>query len=223
MDAAFKRKILLLLLAAPIVLGAALFLPAGTFDYWQAWAYMVVLLVPAAIAITYFLGKDPAFLERRLRTREKETTQSLIVKVGTLIFVIGFLIPGFDHRFGWSAVPTGMVIAADALVFLGYMFVFLVFRENSYAGRTVQVDKGQKLISTGPYSIVRHPMYLGQLLLFLATPIALGSYAAVPVFLLLIPIYIFRILNEEEVLRLGLPGYIQYCKKTRYRLVPFIW
>lgn len=221
--AALKKKIVLILLIAPLVIGLALFGPTGTLDYWQAWVYMAILLVPMLFVVLYFWKKDPAFLERRLKTKEKETKQDILIKIGTVFFTIAFLIPGFDHRFGWSNVPVEIVLAADALVFLGYMLIFLVFKENAYAGRTVQVEKGQKVISTGPYSVVRHPMYLGSLVLYLATPVALGSYVAVPLFLLFIPIFIFRILNEEEVLRRDLPGYTEYCNKTKYRLVPYVW
>ncbi|MEW6035791.1 MAG: isoprenylcysteine carboxylmethyltransferase family protein [Candidatus Micrarchaeota archaeon] len=220
---ALKRKILLVSLAAPVVVGAMLFVPAATLDYWQAWAYMAVLFAPVAFVVLYFLKNDPAFLERRLRTREKEARQGLIIKAGALVFLAGFLIPGLDRRFGWSQVPAEISIAADIAVFLGYALVFLVFRENSYAGRTIQVEKGQRVISTGPYSVIRHPMYLGTLLMYLATPLALGSYVAVPMFLLLVPLIVLRILNEEEVLRRDLPGYADYCKKTKYRLLPFIW
>jgi len=222
-DAVLRKKISLIAIAAPAVIGLALFVPAGTLDYWQGWAYMGVLLVPAAFVIAHFYKNDPAFLERRFQTKEKEAKQDLIVKTGTLIFIIAFLIPGLDHRFGWSDVPAEVSLAADAFVFLGYSFVVWVFMENSYAGRTIKVEKGQKVISTGPYSIVRHPMYLGSLILYLATPFALGSFVAVPLFLLVMPVFIFRILNEEELLRRELPGYKEYCGKTRYRLVPFVW
>ncbi len=222
-SATLRRKILLIWIAAPIIVGIVLFGPAGTLDYWQAWLYMATVFVPASFVVVYFLRNDPQFLERRLRTKEKEAKQGLITKAVAVLFIVAFLFPGLDHRFRWSGVPVGVSLAADAFVFLGYLLVFLVFRENSYAGRTVQVDKGQKVISTGPYSVIRHPMYLGTLVMYLATPIALGSYVAVPLFLLLIPVMVLRIQNEEEVLRRDLPGYLDYCKKTRYRLLPFIW
>jgi protein-S-isoprenylcysteine O-methyltransferase Ste14 len=217
------KRALLRYVAALAVICIVLFVPAGTLDYWQAWAYIAVIFVPATCVILYFLKKDPKFMERRMQAKEKEAKQRLIIKVSAVIFAIGFLLPGLDRRFGWSDVPTNYVIAADALVFLGYMFVFWVFRVNSYASRTVQVEKGQKVISTGPYAVIRHPMYVGMLLLYVATPIALGSYVALPLFLLMIPVIVLRILNEEEVLRRGLAGYSQYCKKTRYRLLPYIW
>ncbi len=218
-----RAKFLVLFIAALLVIAAALFIPAGTLDYWQAWAYIAVIFVPAAVIVSYFALKDPAFLERRLRTREKEARQALIIRLATPVFLVGFIIPGLDHRLGWSAVPAEASMAADAIVFLSYMFIFLVFRENSYAGRTVQVDAGQKVISSGPYSFIRHPMYLGSIAMYSATPVALGSLWALPFFLIMIPVLVFRILNEEEVLRRDLPGYAEYCKKVKYRLVPFIW
>jgi len=217
------KKIFLIFTAALAVIMAALFVPAGTFDYWQAWLYMVVIFVPASIILFYFLKKDPEFLERRMKYKEKEAKQKSVVRVALIIFIVGFLLPGLDHRYGWSNIPSEIVIAADALVFLGYLMCFLVFKENSYAGRTIEVVKGQKVISTGPYAIIRHPMYFGTIIMYIATPIALGSYWALPPFLFMLPVLVYRILNEEEVLRRDLPGYTEYCKKTRYRLLPFIW
>jgi len=221
--AATKKKALFLFVAALVVISLLFFVPAGTLDYWQAWAYIAVIFIPASLVILYFLKNDPGFMERRMTYKEKEAKQQMIVKLGLVIFLIGFLIPGFDHRFGWSSVPPEWVIVADAVVFLSYIMIFLVFKENSYAGRTIEVTGGQKVISTGPYAIIRHPMYLGAMSMYIATPIALGSYLALPLFLLIVPIFILRILNEEEVLRRELPGYTGYCEKTRYRLVPYIW
>ncbi len=218
-----RIKALLLFLAAIVVVSAALFVPAGTTDYWQAWAYMLVLFVPVAFVGIYFLANDPKFLERRFQTREKEKEQKFVQKLGGVIFLIGFLLPGLDRRFGWSNVPFELVLAADTLVLLGYGLIFLVFRENSFAGRTIKVEKGQTVVSTGMYSVVRHPMYLGVLFMYMATPIALGSYVAFWPFLLLIPLLVFRIMNEEEVLTQKLKGYKEYCKKVKYRLVPGVW
>ena len=137
--------------------------------------------------------------------------------------LIGFSLPGLDFRFGWSEVPVTVVLAADGIIFLGYLIFSLTLRENSYASRVVEVEKEQTVISTGPYAIVRHPMYLGILLIYLFTPIALGSYLAVSVFFLFVPLLVYRIRNEEEVLVRELPGYSEYRKKTRYRLIPFVW
>ncbi len=140
-----------------------------------------------------------------------------------LPFILCFLIPGFDYRFNWSEVPTILVVFANIMVFLGYLFVFFVFRENSYTSRIVEVEKEQKVISTGPYSLVRHPMYLGTIVMYLFTPLALGSWWALIGFLFFPLLLIFRIFNEEEVLLRDLPGYKEYCHKTRYRLIPYIW
>jgi len=216
-------KVIIFFIAAFLAISLALFLPAGTLDYWEAWVYMAILLIPAFFVILYFLKFDPEFMERRMQFREKEAKQKKIISLASILFVIGFILPGLDHRFGWSNVPFEIVIVADLLVFLGYMFVILVFRENRYASRTIQVEKGQKVISTGPYSIIRHPMYLGTIIMYLSTPIALGSYWALLPFLAMPLILRDRILNEEEVLLRELPGYKEYCKKTRYRLIPYIW
>jgi protein-S-isoprenylcysteine O-methyltransferase Ste14 len=218
-----RARILFLMIAAPLAMALAFFVPAGTLDYWQAWLYMAVLLVPMFFVVAYFLMKDPAFLERRLRTKEKEAAQGLVVKASLVIGTVAFILPGLDHRFGWSDVPAWASLAADGIVLLGYLLIFLTFRENSYAGRTITVEKGQKVVSTGPYSVVRHPMYLGSMALYLATPIALGSLVSVPAFILFIPVLVLRILNEEQVLRRDLPGYAEYCGRTRHRLLPGVW
>ncbi len=218
-----KAKMLLAYLAALVVIGLMLFLPAGSLGFWQAWLYCGVMFIPVLLVLAYFLKKDPAFLERRMRTKEKEKTQKLVIKLAALVFLAGFLIPGFDFRYHWSEVPVWLVLAADAMVLLGYTLIFLVFRENHYASRVVEVVKGQNVISTGPYGVIRHPMYLGMFMIYLSTPLALGSYWAVLPFLLLPVIMIPRIFNEEEVLRRELPGYIDYCKTVRYRLIPYVW
>jgi len=219
-----KNKILLKVSAIYLVfICVCLFLPAGSFMYWEAWIYSVVLFIPLVITVSYLHKKDPALLARRMRFKEKEEKQKTIVKFFRLPFLLGFLIPGFDFRFNWSEIPLALVITANMMVFLGYILVSLVFRENSYASRIVEVEEGQKVISTGPYAIVRHPMYTGIILMFLFTPIALGSWYAMIVFVFLPVIIIFRIYNEEKYLCDNLPGYIQYCQKIRYRLIPYLW
>ncbi len=218
-----KKKVFIRFIMVPIFMGLMLFLPAGSLDYWQAWIYCGVISIPMFLVVFYFLKKDPELLERRMRLREKEEKQKIIIKIGYIFFFIGFIIPGLDYRYHWSNVPVPLVIAANAIVLAGYIFVFFVLRENSYASRIIEVEKGQKVITTGPYAIVRHPLYLGALLMYSFTPLALGSYWAIIFFLPLLPLIIIRLLNEEEMLLRELPGYKEYCQKTRYHLIPFIW
>ena len=218
-----KKRIAVLIPAAALCLGIVFFVPAGTLDYWEAWVYCAVLFGTFFFVVSYLLKKSPELLVRRTRLAEREPVQRRIIAVSGLVFLTGFLIPGFDHRFGWSYVPAPVVLAADVLVVAGYALVFLVFRKNPYASRVVEVIPGQELVSTGPYAVVRHPMYLGVSIMWLATPVALGSYVAFPVFLILPVILVFRIRNEEEVLLRDLPGYHEYMQKVRYRIVPGIW
>ena len=218
-----KRKILVLVPTTCVVLLLFLFVPAGTFDYWEAWAWCAVILIPYLVILATLLKKNPELLVRRLRLNEKEPAQRRIVGASGLIFVIGFLLPGLDRRFGWSDIPVEAVIFADLLVMLGYALVFLVFLTNPFTSRTVEVEPGQTVISTGPYAIVRHPMYLGTSIMWLATPVALGSSWALPVFLIMPIVMGYRILNEEEVLLRELPGYPEYTRAVRYRLIPWIW
>ena len=197
---------------------------AGTIDYWQGWLYWAVLVLPMALAVSWLIKHDPELLERRMKYREKEKEQQTILKIGTVFFLAGFVAIGIDLRLhGLHSIPTAWILIADLAIFLGYLLIIRVFKENSHASRTIEVVHGQKIITTGPYAIIRHPMYLGFLVMYLMTPIALGSWWAVPVFSLYIPVIIWRILNEEAVLMRELPGYSEYCKKRRYRLLPHIW
>ena len=205
------------------VLGLFFFLPAGTFNYWEAWLYMVVLLTPMFFAMQYLLKNDPALLERRMRMKEKESQQSLIIKLSYVYFLATFLLPGFDKRFGWSDTPVWLALLANAFVLGGYVFVMWVFKVNSYASRTVEVDSDQKVIDTGPYAWVRHPMYFGLSFLYVLSPLALGSYWTLILSVWIIPLLVARILNEEKVLANELPGYREYQQKVRYRLFPWVW
>ena len=175
-------------------------------------------------AVGYLLKFDPELLERRMKFKEKEREQQTIVLLGTAIFIAGFLAVAIDLRLhGLNQVPTAIVLMADAGIFLGYCLILWVFKENSYASRTIEVAESQKVVTTGPYSIIRHPMYLGTLVMYLLTPIALGSWWAAPIFFLYIPIIVLRIFNEEKVLRRDLPGYRKYCQERNYLLLPPIW
>lgn len=220
---ALKKKIAIRFSLIPLFLGLIIILPAGTLKFWQAYTYFAVLVVPMIFVIFYFLKKDPKFLERRTRLKEKEKQQKLLSIFSTAIFLAGFIIPGLDHRFAWSNVPIYLIITADIIVLLGYLIIFFVFKQNSYASRIIEVNENQKLISTGLYKVVRHPMYLGVIIMFLPTPIALGSYWALIPFAVLPVSLVLRILNEEKVLSNNLQGYKEYYQRTRFRLIPFIW
>ena len=210
-------------LNALVVMGAMLFIPAGTLKFWQGWAYLMMFFVPGLLAFVYFYKHDPELVERRLRFKEKVREQKQIMTFVYVIWLIAFLLPGIDHRFGWSRLPLYLMLASQVVVFCGYLLTLWVVKVNRFAARTIQVEPGQKVVSTGPYGIVRHPMYLGVCATLLFTPLALGSYFALPAFVLLIPLVVLRLLNEEKVLRQELPGYSEYCLNTRFRLVPFLW
>ncbi|PKN68668.1 MAG: S-isoprenylcysteine methyltransferase [Deltaproteobacteria bacterium HGW-Deltaproteobacteria-12] len=216
------RALIRLLLGFAILL-AMLLLSAGTMAYWEAWTYMVVLFVPMILALVYLLVNDPELLERRMRTREKDEKQNLIIKTGAIFYLLTFLVPGFDRRFGLSHVPDATVILADVFVLLGYLLFILVLRENSYASRVVEVERGQRVVTTGPYSIVRHPMYLAALVMYLFTPVALGSWWALIAALPLVAVMVVRIRNEEQHLMNELEGYQEYTQITKYRLIPGVW
>jgi len=181
--------------------------PSGTFNYWEVYLYFSILVIPMLFVFVYFMKRDPRFLERRSKGTEKVKEQKIIQLINLPVFIAAFIIPGLDKRFGWSEIPAEIIITTDAVILAGYIIIFLVFRENSYASRIVEIDTGQKVISTGPYSIVRHPMYIGVLIMYLPTPVALGSYWGLIPMALLPVAMLLRILNEEKVLRENLVGY----------------
>lgn len=206
-----------------VILLVLILAPAGTLAFWQAWAYIAALFAPVTLVLAYLLKNDPALLERRMRMKEKEAAQGVVIKLAWACLLLAILLPGLDHRLEWSHVPAVAVVAADVLVLLGYALIFLVFRENSYASRIIEVEQGQRVIATGPYATVRHPMYVGVLVMYLCTPVALGSWWAVIPALPLVPIIAARIRNEEKVLVAELAGYAEYMRTTRYRLIPGVW
>ncbi|MGN0235439.1 MAG: methyltransferase family protein [Paludibacteraceae bacterium] len=206
-----------------VVMGLLLFLPAGTWGYWQAWLFLALLFVPMTCVATWLLLREPELLEKRLHSQEQEKEQKQVVALSALMFIAGFLLAGFDQRYGWSEMPVWVVATAAAVMLCGYGLYAEVMRENAYLSRTVEVQENQKVISTGLYGIVRHPMYAATLVLYLAMPLVLGSWVALVPFLAYPFVIARRIRNEEQVLERGLDGYTEYEKQVRYRLIPFIW
>lgn len=217
------RRVLVRFLGGGLVLAAVLFGTAGTLAYWQAWLYLVPLFSAVTLAAVYLLRTDPGLMERRIRSREARVKQRAIISGATLVLLLAFILPGLDFRFGWSNVPLAVVVVADVIVLLGYGLFLLVMRENRYASRIVEVETGQEVIASGPYRWVRHPMYLAAIVMYLASPLALGSYWAVLPALLLPVVLAARVRDEEQMLAAELPGYPAYMERTRFRLVPGVW
>ena len=210
-------------LSGLFLVGAMLFWPAGGFDYLNGWLFCGLLFVPMLILGAVLFVKSPDLLRKRLDSREKEKTQQGIIAWSGLFFFVGFVLAGLDHRFGWSHVPTWLVITAAAILLISYALYAEVMRENAYLSRKVEVQEGQHVVDTGLYGIVRHPMYAVTLWLFLSIPLVLGSWYALICFAVYPILIVVRLLNEEKVLTEGLEGYAEYKKKVRYRLIPFIW
>ena len=206
-----------------LLVGVLVFVPAGTINYIYGWVLMIVLFVPMFVAGIIMMVKNPELLKRRLATKEKEKTQNIVIKLSGLMFILGFVLAGLDFRFDWLTLPFEVSIVAAILFMIGYVLYALVLKQNKYLSRTIDVSENQKVIDTGLYGIVRHPMYFATVILFLSMPLILGSLYSFFVFLLYIPIIIVRLLNEEKVLEKELNGYIEYKKKVKYRLIPFIW
>lgn len=205
------------------IIALLLFLPAGTWHYWNAWLLLALLFIPMICMGVVMLVSSPELLSKRLNNKEKEQTQKHVVALSGVMFITGFLLCGFDHHFGWSHMPVWVVITASLLFLIGYMLYAEVLRENAYLSRTVEVQDDQQLIDTGLYSVVRHPMYTATLLMFLSMPLILGSWWALLIFFIYPILIIKRIQNEEQVLREGLKGYNDYQQRVRWRLIPYVW
>ena len=206
-----------------LFVGLLLFLPAGSLEYMNGWLFIGLLFLPMLILGTVLLLKAPKLLEKRLGAKEKENTQKGVVAISGLLFVVGFVVAGLDFRFGWSRVPLWVVIASSCVLLISYALYAEVMRENAYLSRTIEVQKDQKVVDTGLYGIVRHPMYAVTVWLFLSIPLVLGSWWSLLCFLPYVAVIVVRILNEEKVLEAGLEGYAEYKKHVKYRLLPFVW
>ena len=206
-----------------LMVGLLIFLPAGTFAYACGWLLIGLLFVPMLIAGFVMYFKSPAFLAKRLDVKEKQATQKGVLAFSGLMFIAGFVVAGLDFRFGWSQMPVWVIITASVLFLAAYALYAEVMRENAYLSRTIKVEEGQKVVDTGLYGIVRHPMYMATILLFLMIPLVLGSWFALIVFAFYPAIIIVRLKDEEDLLTRELPGYVEYKQRVKYRIIPFIW
>lgn len=206
-----------------VMVALLIFLPAGTVNFAKGWLFMGLLFVPMLIAGFVMLFKSPEFLAKRLDVKEKQSTQKGVIAVSGLMFIAGFVVAGLDYRFGWSQMPAPVTVIASVLFLIAYALYAEVMRENAYLSRTIKVEEGQTVVDTGLYSIVRHPMYMASILLFLMMPIVLGSWYALIVFAIYPAVIVVRLKDEEELLTRELSGYAEYKKKVKYRIIPFIW
>jgi protein-S-isoprenylcysteine O-methyltransferase Ste14 len=220
------RKAVIAIVRMFVVLVAAIFLPVWTFRWWQGWTCLAAFIAPAS-AITVWVAKhDPALLERRLKAgpkAEKERGQKVVQSIASVVFIADFVIPGFDHRCGWSQLSAWTAILGDVLMLVGFWITFAVFRVNSFTSGIIEVAEGQKVISTGPYAVVRHPFYSGALIMLFGIPLALGSGWGMAVNVLLTAAIIWRLLHEEKFLAANLNGYVEYRQTVKYRLAPLVW
>jgi protein-S-isoprenylcysteine O-methyltransferase Ste14 len=220
------RKGLFSLVGLIAAMGALIFVPAGTIDFWQAWLFLACYFAASLLVSFWLMRNDPALLERRMRGgpwAEGERSQKIIMSITSLGFVALLVVPGLDRRFGWSHMPAAVTVFGDLLLLAGWYGILAVFRANTYAAATIKVDKGQTVISTGPYAVVRHPMYATALLMLVGIPVALASWWGLLVFVAIVPALAWRLLDEERVLARDLPGYAEYLAKVRWRLFPLVW
>jgi protein-S-isoprenylcysteine O-methyltransferase Ste14 len=217
-----RRRTVLFLPAMALML----FAPAGSLRYWQGWLFGFVFIASTIVIGVYFSKHDPKLIERRIKAgpaAEKDPTQKIIIFLVIAAFALLIIFPGVDYRWHWSSVPLWLVLVGNGAVAVSFALFFVVLKRNSYAASTVTVEPGQPVVSTGVYAIVRHPMYAGALLLIAATPLALGSYWGLLVAFASLPALIWRLLDEERILKRDLPGYVDYCRRVRYRLIPGVW
>lgn len=206
-----------------IIIGALLFIPANTFEYWNGWLFMGLLFIPMFIAGIILIIKNPELLRKRLNAKEKENEQKWVLLFSGLMFISGFILAGLSYKYEWIELPNAVIIISSILFIIAYILYAEVLRENTYLSRTIEVQEGQKIIDTGLYGIVRHPMYAATILLFLTMPLVLGSVISFLIFLIYPFIIGIRIKNEEKVLEKELEGYLEYTKKVKYKIIPFIW
>ena len=223
MDAKLFRQALIKFFAGLLMISLLLFIPAGTCSFWQAWLLIGILFIPMFIAGLVMMKKCPELLRKRLNVKEEQTEQKEVIVLSGLMFLAAFIAAGLQFRFKWLMLPDWISYAAAVVFLLAYALYAEVLRENAYLSRTVEVQENQKVIDTGLYGVVRHPMYMSTLLLFLSMPLVLGSVISFVIMLLYIPIISKRIRNEEQVLEKGLEGYTDYEKRVRYRVIPFVW
>jgi protein-S-isoprenylcysteine O-methyltransferase Ste14 len=214
---------LIKILTGIVLVGSMVFLPAGSFAYWQGWLLMGVLFVPMFIAGIFMLVKNPELLRKRLNAKEKESQQKTVVALSGLLFIISFVTAGLNWRFDWCLLPDWAVWTAASLFILSYLLYAEVLRENVYLSRTIEIQDGQKVIDTGLYGIVRHPMYMATVIMFLSMPLVMGSPISFIIMLGYLPVIAMRISNEEKVLEAGLDGYKEYKTRVKYKVIPFIW
>lgn len=221
-----KRRAWIGLFVTAVVMGLLVFVSAGTVRYWEAWMFLAIFFGLSTVMTIYLMRKDPALLERRLRggpAAEKRTVQRIVMTLASLGFIALLVVAGLDHRFGWSHAPLSVVFAGDLLTVIGLSMTFRVYMENTFASATIQVTSDQRVISTGPYAVVRHPMYASGLVYLIGMPLALGSYLGLLVLAATAPVLVWRLLDEEKLLAQNLPGYVEYQARVRWRLIPKIF
>ena len=223
-----KTRVIWRCVSATIVAAALLFVPAGTIKWWEGWVYLAIIAIPMFAFSAYYYKHDPALVERRMRSKEKVQRQRIVMRLGSVVTPLVLMVPGLDRRFVWSArsigvVPSWLILTAMVITLVSYLASMWVMDVNRFAGRTIEVEAEQRVVSGGPYAVVRHPLYTAALVMMLFTPLALGSYVGLPFGALFIPVLVVRLLNEEEVLQRELPGYAEYRQETKYHLIPYIW